>query len=397
MRNLGGHLAAAIAGVIVGAVLVLGVDGLTHPAPPRTGGPIRPEAPPPPRPVPVTGRPEGILLAWAPGGLPAGIEEAVRSIPGVGPATLVQAGLDWIESSRRPDGTRVDSPPKGMGIPWEVAVVRPREYARFVPPSEREAILSLRPGEALLAETSAGLRGSGAGLEIKLVDRRVRVTGVVSDVAANGYEALLGGAVPDSWERVDEFLLVYNRNAKRARIEREIRARLAPGQRVQVRVNDEQPFLRYGDAVHPQMIVKKEFGEFAARPLADGRLDIDDKWEKANIRSARVPLIGEVTCHRALFLQLRRALRRVAEAGLGHLVTSYAGCYSPRFIGRIPTGRISHHAWGIALDINHAENPFGAEPNQSQRVVELIEQWGFTWGGRWIIPDGMHFEWQAWP
>jgi hypothetical protein len=31
-----------------------------------------------------------------------------------------------------------------------------------------------------------------------------------------------------------------------------------------------------------------------------------------------------------------------------------------------------------------------------RRIVDLIEAQGFTWGGRWIIPDGMHFEWQSW-
>ena len=22
---------------------------------------------------------------------------------------------------------------------------------------------------------------------------------------------------------------------------------------------------------------------------------------------------------------------------------------------------------------------------------------GFTWGGRWVVPDGMHFEWVRFP
>ena len=162
-------------------------------------------------------------------------------------------------------------------------------------------------------------------------------------------------------------------------------------------MDDEQPFLRYGDAVHPQMIIKREFGEFAGRPLADGRIAIDRRWVRQNIRRAAVPILGEVTCHRALFPQLRRALRSLQGEGLEHLITGYAGCYSPRFISSIPTGRLSHHAWGIAFDINNSDNPFGAEPNLSPKVVDVIEEWGFTWGGRWLIPDGMHFEWQSWP
>ena len=26
------------------------------------------------------------------------------------------------------------------------------------------------------------------------------------------------------------------------------------------------------------------------------------------------------------------------------------------------------------------------------RLVSAFERWGFTWGGRWLVPDGMHFE-----
>jgi hypothetical protein len=26
------------------------------------------------------------------------------------------------------------------------------------------------------------------------------------------------------------------------------------------------------------------------------------------------------------------------------------------------------------------------------RVVEIFERWGFEWGGRWLVPDPMHFE-----
>jgi hypothetical protein len=25
-------------------------------------------------------------------------------------------------------------------------------------------------------------------------------------------------------------------------------------------------------------------------------------------------------------------------------------------------------------------------------VVTVFERWGFTWGGTWVVPDGMHFE-----
>jgi hypothetical protein len=29
--------------------------------------------------------------------------------------------------------------------------------------------------------------------------------------------------------------------------------------------------------------------------------------------------------------------------------------------------------------------------------VEIFDRWGFTWGGSWLVPDGMHFEFRNFP
>jgi hypothetical protein len=39
-----------------------------------------------------------------------------------------------------------------------------------------------------------------------------------------------------------------------------------------------------------------------------------------------------------------------------------------------------------------SQNRFGRTPHQDPRIVKIFEQWGFAWGGDWLIPDGMHFE-----
>jgi D-alanyl-D-alanine carboxypeptidase len=36
--------------------------------------------------------------------------------------------------------------------------------------------------------------------------------------------------------------------------------------------------------------------------------------------------------------------------------------------------------------------PQGLSSRQDRRLVSIFERWGFTWGGRWLVPDGMHFE-----
>jgi hypothetical protein len=309
-------------------------------------------------------------------------------------ATSVLAGLDWMTASRGPDGALIDDPPGALAVPIEAAVIRPREYARMVPPGERDLILSLRPGRALLAETAAALRGFGAGLTMDLGSREVIVSGVVSDVAANGYEMLIPAPVPPSWARADRFLLALTRDCPISRIRRELRF----GRALRIRCGRQQPFLRYGDSVLPQMLIKQSFGEFAARPLPDGTIAVERPWVRRNIVTATVPLLPPVTCHRALLPQLRGALRELIARGLGHTVdgAQFAGCYTPRFIDRDPDGRLSHHSWGIAVDLNAKENTFGRDSRQDDELVEVMTSWGFTWGGGWLVPDPMHFEWLRW-
>jgi D-alanyl-D-alanine carboxypeptidase len=187
-------------------------------------------------------------------------------------------------------------------------------------------------------------------------------------------------------------------SARRQSVRAAIARTLEGGSPLRIRARGETPFLRYGDAVMPQMLVKDAFGEFAARPRSDGRITIDPAWVARNLRRRSVPLLGRVTCHRALFPQLKGALASLEADGLGHLIdaSDQAGCWVPRFIGWDPNGWISHHAWGIALDVNVSNNAFGMQPHQDPRLVARMERWGFTWGGRWLIPDGMHFEWERW-
>lgn len=59
--------------------------------------------------------------------------------------------------------------------------------------------------------------------------------------------------------------------------------------------------------------------------------------------------------------------------------------------------RPSVHSWGAAVDLAPALNPFGAEvgsrPNMMpMKAVDLFRAQGFTWGGLWRMPDGMHFQ-----
>lgn len=399
LRLASSHTAAAIAGAVFGALLVLGVDGLT-----RTPAP-EPDRPRPQRQIqvldgvhPTSAR---VLLAWSPLGMPRSLADALARMPVVERTTQVEAGLDWIVSTRSSDGTESDRIPNGYAIPMEVAVIRPRAYAPFVPASDRDRILGLQPGEVLLARTAAGLRSATTGTVIRLDDgRSLSVTATVSDQATQGYEGLIASPVPRSWARADRFVLsrLKGRDGRTA-VERRIRQHVGPGHVLRIRAEGETPFLRYGDAVLPQMVIKKTFGEFAARSNADGSIEIDPLWKRQNLATQRLPLLGRVQCHGAIFPQLRAAIQDAIASGLAFAINpeQFGGCFGPRFIDRDPGGRLSHHSWGIAVDVNVAENIPGTKPDQDRRLVEIFEDHGFSWGGRWLIPDGMHFEWVAWP
>jgi hypothetical protein len=53
---------------------------------------------------------------------------------------------------------------------------------------------------------------------------------------------------------------------------------------------------------------------------------------------------------------------------------------------------VSHHAWGIAIDINVDGDPRGDFATQDQRLVDAMAAQGFTWGGDWLFPDPAHYE-----
>ena len=404
VQRLASNVGAAIVGAIVGATVVLAAEGatrsLTEPASQAPGavddGPILEIAP---SAEPVDPR-NTILLAWSPGGMPLGAEKALEKLPSVTDATTIRAGLDWIELSRASDGSIVDKPPEGLAIPFEMALIEPEEYAAYVAPSEREAVLALQPGQALLAQSASELRGAGSGLRIHLRGGRMDVSGVVSDVSTQGYEALGVGPTPPTWDHLDRFVLmrVTSRNARSA-VAARLTNMLDPGRVLRIRAQGETPFLRYGDAVLPQLHVKSAFGEFAAAPNSDGTIETQGSWRRKNIAAEQVPILGSISCHRGLFPQLRHALQQVEAAGLSFTVdpSDFGGCYSPRFIDSNPGGRLSHHSWGIAIDFNVAQNRPGTRPDLDKRLVRIMEDNGFTWGGRWLIPDGMHFEWVRFP
>ncbi len=110
-----------------------------------------------------------------------------------------------------------------------------------------------------------------------------------------------------------------------------------------------------------------------------------------------VPILGSVTCNKAMLPQLRGALAEVQRLGLADTIhpDEYAGCYYPRYIGRDSSNGLSLHSWGIAVDLNVPGNLRGTVGEMDRTVVGVFKRWGFAWGGDWNYTDPMHFEMNA--
>lgn len=339
------------------------------------------------------------ILAWVPGGLSPQAQRVVRRIPGVMKTTLVSTQLEWLTRSAGPDGGTLDEPPAGFRIPLEVALVEPSSYAAFVAPSERDAVLSLERGQVLLSRSSSRLRRAQRGATLWFGSREADVVSEISDVSAGGYEALR--IKPPNQRHRRAFLLAQAQSGTPVKkVERELRRVVGPRTAIRVRKRGETPFLRYGDAVPPQILLKQAFGEFSARPGARvGSLVVDEGWRKRNIGTYRVPILGRIQCHRSFVPQVRAALGELSDEGAASLVDpqKFAGCFASRHINWDPKHFLSHHSWGVALDLNAADNRFGTQGSQDAGLIEAMESNGLGWGGRWLIPDPMHFEWSDFP
>jgi hypothetical protein len=384
--------AAAVAGLLIGGATTLSLQGSTGRATDVDGvSPL----------VATTPAAPSTFLVWVPRGLPDAFPGRIRALPKVDDLTVVDEDDAWLTRSWSASGDVVDRPPNGYAIPLDTAAVDPVTFASFVPAADRPSVAALADGQAILGETSAAIRGLGVGGVLELGGVRLRVAAVLPDEVVGAAEVVVsrhtGARIGVTQAR---YLLVrpdagrvMTARAFRARITAFLPTRLGVDRAVQVRAPGDTPFFRAGDAVLPPVLVKSVFGEFAARPGdRAGTIRIDPQWQATHIETTRVPVLGRVSCNRVMIPQLRSAMRRLQGADLAGTIRSYEGCFMPRYIGWSSDNMLSYHSWGIAFDVNVANNLRGEAPNQDPRMVRLLARWGFAWGGSWIVPDGNHFE-----
>ncbi len=348
------------------------------PAPPGSApsqsAPLLPAAPP------VTGAFAGWTVVSALGGLPEAVPAQLSGTTAVAEAVIVRTG----------DLAVASGDPQYPEIPVEAVAADARAFGEASGNAELSRLLEQG---AVLSRTSAALRGLAAGQALRLVGgESVPVAGVVDDADVGGYEVALATGLGRSVGvvRPGYLLLRPAGAATPGSVEASVRQAL-PGRTLRIRPPGERPFARRGDEVLPQAHVKQIFGEFALRRTRGGFVQ-DPQWADRHLVVAEVPLLGRFRCHRRLFDALVPALEEVVRRGLASTVQrgQFAGCYSARAVRGATS--LSRHAWGAAVDLNVAGNPLGAVPTIDQRLVAVLETSGLRWGGRFLRPDGQHFE-----
>ena len=157
------------------------------------------------------------------------------------------------------------------------------------------------------------------------------------------------------------------------------------------------------EPARPDLAPDEDPGRVRCYPLLRALYGADRRAVEAGI--VRVPFGARVKVR--LAGRAAAAFQRVAEAWAARPVPALSDFFSPiygyywRLIAK--TGRLSPHAFGIAVDLNPDKGPYWQwstlRPHPLQKtfpaeIVGLFEENGFIWGGKWEHFDLMHFEYR---
>lgn len=95
-------------------------------------------------------------------------------------------------------------------------------------------------------------------------------------------------------------------------------------------------------------------------------------------------------CNKDMQIPLTLAFKSLITTGYVKELKTWDGCFNIR--KKRGASSSSLHSWGVAIDVNAAWNGFGKTPTLSAGFVKCFTDNGFTWGGTWSKPDGMHFQ-----
>ncbi len=339
---------------------------------------------------------ERITVVSGADGLEVTFVASLASLDGVIATARVRSATVGLFGSVDAQGAVSDAMPAGYRLPVTVTALEPDEYAWTLGavPDHDAALLGLLEllgsGHVLLSKSSAALRGIGSGASVDLGGAgALMIVGIVEDRTARGSEFLAhiddAGAIGLG---TTESLVVRHDVSASEGLVRTVAERAGDD----VRVWQDRQQVRL---VLSQVEVKSRFGEFAFRLVPNQReVDIERAFVAEHITIERMPVLGNVRCHRLIMDDLRGALEEIVDAGLEEWLAprNFGGCYHPRRIG-FGRENLSRHSWGIAIDLNVDFTLPGAGPVPPDEFIAIMGRHGFRWGGDFATPDNHHYEW----
>lgn len=113
-------------------------------------------------------------------------------------------------------------------------------------------------------------------------------------------------------------------------------------------------------------------------------------WKVLN---TQIP-VSHIACNINIHVRLMSALSAIALAGLADKLLTFDGCFNIRLV-RGSAVAISCHSYGLALDLNAAQNYLGMMAGgfyDDPALVKCFTDQGFDWGGDFKTrKDPMHF------
>lgn len=305
--------------------------------------------------------------------------------------------------------TVVQAAPATMSFPMGTTVLDVDVIRRLMGP-EVSGVMSANA--IVMSSRTAGLRGAERGDVVTLLtafgsEVDFTIGAVVPDEITGGTELLL---TPEASARLflsrKSSVVMWGFESRES-----IDEALADNGLVSTRIRIRRSWDPFDpDAGLGMARTKELLGEFAFRVNTDGSVTQETSWQAANLPSGRRLLNDFVAirarCHLVIEPALRDAFAEIASIGahtafdLGHANTA-GGCHNARFsrLSNSPSiGFLSRHSWGMAIDTNTVGSCQGcAPPNFVTRpggcdAVRIMRKHGFAWGGNYLTPDGMHFE-----
>jgi hypothetical protein len=389
---------------VAGALLVLGAVTVAAADPPRIDEPASGALARATRNPTLT---TDLVTVYNSGPLDGSVQSrAVQAANEAGGSAVVGRSASVGMIKLRRGGSTLQQPAAGFAYPMGTTVLSQAMVGPVMGASVSAAMTSTK---IVMSSLTASLRGARQGDVITVVGdagNQVDFTigAVVADAITGGTELLMS---PEAADRIGlsrlSRVVIWGFDSRS-----KINSRLAAQGLVSTSIRIRRSWdARDPDSTLGMAQTKQMLGEFSYRVNANGTVTQDAAWRAANITSGGIGQLRLPSgCHKTVRVSLQAAMTEIIAAGLEYSINyananSAGGCYYPRFNRLTPSSRLgflSRHSWGQAIDTNTIGSCQGcAPPDMNCGTVRIFRRHGFAWGGNFLRPDGMHFEWVGEP